>query len=110
MGLGLALISIGIGLFTIGILYAVIIYKWPIDRTWVEVLIGVSLTISGEMLALALVLIHYGLLEQMWWIIPFPIAAFACTGLPMMVLQELKIRRQKKAGEQEENKFNGRLG
>lgn len=109
MGLVLILFSIGLGLTIIGILYAVIIYKWPIDRTWGEVLIGVALTISGEMLATTSVLVHYDLLRQLWWIIPFPLAAFSCTGLPMIALQEIKLRQQKKAGEEEEKNFNGGL-
>lgn len=109
MDLGLVLFIIGFGLLVIGTLYAVIIYFWPIDRTWAEVVIGVGLTIGGEMLATACVLLHYGVWSKFWWIILFPLAAFILTGVPMAGLQEIKVRRQRRRGERVEKKFNGDL-
>ena len=107
MGFLIQLSIITIGLIVIGVLYAVIIYNWPVERTWLEVFIGVGVTIAGEMLATAIVLLHYELLSQLWWIIPFPLAAFACTGLPMIIGQEIKLRRQKRDGEKFEGVYNG---
>lgn len=104
----LGLIAIGAALLSLGILYAYYIYRAPIDRTWMEVVIGVGGTITGEMMALAIVLVYYGLLHQLWWIIPFPALAFALTGIPMALFQEYKYRTQKQRAEEKRNEHNGR--
>jgi hypothetical protein len=108
MILVLGLFTIGLTLLGLGLLYAYYIYRAPIDRTWVEVVIGVAGTITGEMMALAIVLVYYGLLYQLWWIIPFPAIAFALTGIPMAAFQEWKYRTQKQKAEYTKNEHNGK--
>lgn len=108
MILVLGLFTIGIALLGLGTLYAYYIYKAPIDRTWIEVVIGVLGTITGEMMAMAIVLVYFGLLHQLWWVIPFPVVAFALTGLPMAAFQEWKYRTQKQKAEEKKNEHNGR--
>lgn len=103
--LGLSVVVIYLLAFGIG--YAVFIYKWPWKRTYSEVALGVAATIAGEMVALGMVLAYYGLLYQLWWIIPFPIIAFILTGLPMMIFQEVKTRQQDHKARQLNNKYNG---
>lgn len=103
--IGLAVIVIYLLAFGFG--YALYIYKWPWRRTYSEVALGVGLTILGEMAALALVLAHYSLLHQLWWIIPFPLIAFVLTGVPMMILQEIKLRQQNDKANKLDNKYNG---
>lgn len=74
--------------------YAIYIKKTPIDRTYVEVVIGVGLTILFIMLAQFTLYIHYS--PYPWWgvlIVPY---GFALTGLPMMILQERKYNEQQK--------------
>lgn len=107
MTLALGLVAITIGLVLFGVMYAVQISTNPWERTYLEVAVGVGVTISGELLAIALVLFHFELFYKLWWITLFPFVAFACTGLPMMVRQEIKLRQQKWDGEKVENKFNG---
>lgn len=102
------LLTIGAALLSLGCLYAYYIYRAPIDRTWVEVVIGVGATITGEMMALALVLVYFNLLAQLWWIIPFPAIAFGLTGIPMAGFQEWKYRTQKQKAEKKKNEHNGR--
>ena len=108
MILVLGLFTIGIALLGLGILYAYYIYKAPIDRTWIEVVIGVLGTITGEMIAIGMTLAYFNLLYQLWWMIPFPVIAFALTGLPMALFQEYKYRTQKQKAEEKKNEHNGR--
>lgn len=108
MILPLGLFAIGLILLVLGLLYAYYIYQAPIDRTWIEVVIGVAGTITGEMMALAIVLVYYDLLHQLWWIIPFPVIAFILTGVPMALFQEHKYRTQKQKAEDRKNEHNGR--
>lgn len=103
--IGLFVIVLYLLLFGFG--YALWIYKWPWKRTYTEVALGVGATIVGEMLALTLVLSHYGLLYQLWWIIPFPFLAFILTGAPMAILQEKKLRQQGDKAEKLNDKYNG---
>ncbi len=108
MILFLGLLAIGLTLLSLGLLYAYYIYQAPIDRTWVEVVIGVGGTITGEMIAIGMVLAYFDLLHQLWWMIPFPAIAFALTGLPMAVFQEHKYKSQKQKAEDRKNEHNGR--
>lgn len=103
----LGLATIGLTLFGLGLLYAYYIYQAPIDRTWIEVVIGVAGTITGEMIAIGMTLAYFNLLHQLWWMIPFPAIAFALTGLPMASFQEWKYRTQKQKAEDRKNEHNG---
>lgn len=107
MFLILGLSVVVIYLLAFGIAYAIYIYKWPWKRTYSEVGLGVAATIAGEMVALGMVLVYYGLFYQLWWIIPFPLIAFILTGVPMMILQEIKTRKQGRKAEKLNSKYNG---
>jgi hypothetical protein len=107
MDLGLTLATIAFFLFLGGLIYAVLIYFRSLDRTYWEVVFGVAFTIAGEMAATTAVLIKYQLLETLWWIIPFPLVAFALTGIPMVGLQEIKHQVQKRKAQQAEQRHNG---
>jgi hypothetical protein len=107
MDLAIVLATIGIFLLVAGILYAVVIYRWSMDRTYFEVIIGVGITIIGEIMATAAVLIKYELLEELWWILLFSPIAFILTGVPMALAQEYKHWQQQQKAENAELKYNG---
>lgn len=107
MDLGITLATIAFFLFFGGLLYSILIYNKSLDRTYWEVFFGVAFTGIGEMAATAAVLIKYNLLKQLWWIIPFPMLAFGLTGSTMMLLQEIKHRKQKHKADEAERKHNG---
>jgi hypothetical protein len=106
MSLYLGLSIVTIGLLISGFLYAWTIYRSPIDRTWLEVVIGTGFTIIGAMGYQGLIYSYYGCLP--WWSIFFIPAAFTLTGLPQIGFQEWKFRSQKQKGERLENEHNGR--
>lgn len=105
MSLILELSAITIGLILFGFLYAWTIYRSPIDRTWLEVVIGSGFTIVGAMGYQAVIYAHYNCFP--WWGIFFIPLAFALTGLPQMAFQEWKYRAQKQKGAELENEHNG---
>jgi hypothetical protein len=104
----LSLSAVAAGLLTFGFLYAYTIYHKPIDRTWLEVVIGVGVTITGAMIAQGVTYAHYSG-SVPWWIVFYIPAAFALTGLPMIAFQESKFRTQKRKGEDLERKYNNDL-
>lgn len=102
--LEIALTTILITTIIFGFGYAKWIKDSPIDRTWIEVVIGVGVTLIMIMAAQAVTFAHYGFIP--WWGILFIPAGFALTGLPMIFLQEKKYRSQKKQANDVKNRKN----
>jgi H+/Cl- antiporter ClcA len=106
--LTLSLVAIGILLAIIGTLYGYKVYKWPMKRTWIEVVIGCGYTLFGVFLAQAAVLEYYNLLWELGWILVLPVTGFIITGLAMIAFQEYKRLVQHYKSENALLKYQGR--
>lgn len=104
----LSLSIVATGMLVFGFLYAYTIYHRPIDRTWLEVVIGAGVTMAGAMVAQGITYSYYSGCPP-WWIVFYIPVAFALTGLPMISFQEWKYRTQKRKGEDLERKYNSEL-
>lgn len=92
------LLVLAAALFLISCAYAFLIYHSPAPHgfTWVSVVVGDGFNDLGLGAAILIVLIFYGLIEQLWWLALLPMAAHVITGLPMIAGQEIKRRRENK--------------
>jgi hypothetical protein len=77
-------------LLAFGVWYARLEYRRPIRPTYWAVVIGVGVTMAGQV---AMVVSFYLLDCGVWGVITGVIAPFALTGGPMIVGQEIKERR-----------------
>jgi hypothetical protein len=102
--LAIGLTTILIVTVTFGFGYAKWIQDSPIDRTWMEVVLGVGFTLIMIMAAQGMLYLHYGAMP--WWGILFVPAGFALTGLPMIFFQEKKFRKQKEQANDVKNRKN----
>ena len=95
MILSINLLVVAIALLIFGVGYAALIYWRPFGPgwTWLSVVVGVALTVLGEMSAIVMVLSHYNL-QWLNWIALFAPAAFLLTGMPMIISQDYKRRKQ----------------
>lgn len=97
----ITLLIISIMTLVFGIGYAIYIKKSPIDRTYIEVVIGVGFTSLFIMLAQLTLYTSYGYIP--WWGIFIVPCGFALTGIPMMILQERKYHEQKRDADDAKN-------
>lgn len=87
---------IGLTLLVAAIAYSFLIYHAPAPHgfTWVSVVLGFTFTDLAIIGVMIIVLVQYGLLDSFWGFAFIPSGAFILSGVPMIVGQEIKRRRE----------------